>query len=69
VHISAKAGAGIENLLREIRQLCGVADFDLRAAVCFTNRQENLVRQLKKVNSKQQAASIITELLNGPLDV
>ena len=69
VHISAKLGTGIENLLRGIRQLCGVADFDLHASVCFTNRQENLVRQLKKANSKQQAASIITELLNGRLNV
>ena len=69
VHISAKIGTGIENLLREIRQLCGVADFDIKAPVCFTSRQQNLVKQLKKANSKQQAASIITELLNGPLDV
>ena len=69
VQISAKLGAGIENLLKEIRQICGVSDFDLRTAVCFTSRQENLVKQLQKANSKQQAASIITVLLNGPLDV
>jgi tRNA modification GTPase len=69
VQISAKLGAGIENLLKEIRQICGVADFDLRTAVCFTGRQENLVKQLQKAKSKRQAVSIITELLNGPLDV
>jgi len=67
VQISAKLGTGIENLLKKIRKLCGVADFDLHAAVCFTSRQENLVRKLKKANSKQQAASIITELLNGKI--
>ena len=69
VQISAKLGAGIENLLKEIRQICGVADFDLRAAVCFTGRQENLVKQLQKAKSKPQAVSIITELLNGRLNV
>jgi len=65
VQVSAKLGTGIENLLKKIRLICGVADFDLHAPVCFTNRQENLLKKLKKANSKQQAASIITELLNG----
>ena len=69
VQISAKLGTGIENLLKEIRQICGVAGFDLNAPVCFTDRQENLVKQLQKANSKRQAASIITELLNGRLNV
>jgi len=65
VQISAKEGTGIENLLEKIRQTCGVAEFDLKTAVCFTNRQENLLKQLTNIKSKQQAASIITELLNG----
>jgi len=69
VQISAKVGTGIENLLKKIRQICGVADFDLKLAVCITSRQENLVKQLKKAKSKEQAASIITELLNGRLSV
>ena len=69
VQISAKTGAGVENLLEEIRQVCGVADFDLRTTVCFTSRQENLLTQLKNAKSKQQAVSIITELLNGRLRV
>jgi len=65
VQISAKIGTGIENLLEEIRQICGVTDFDLKTTVCFTSRQENLLKQLKKAKSKQQVVSIITELLNG----
>jgi len=65
VQISAKFGTGIENLTKKIQQLCGVADFDLQTAVVFTGRQENLLHQLKKTTSKDQAASIITELLNG----
>jgi len=69
VRISAKLGTGIGNLLKEIRQLCGVADFDLNTDVCFTDRQRNLLKKLRKTSSKQQAASIITELLNGLLNV
>lgn len=69
VKISAKLGTGVENLLTEIRQICGVVNFDLKAPVCFTDRQRDLLEKLKKAESKQQATSIITELLNGPLDV
>jgi tRNA modification GTPase len=65
VQISAKEGTGIENLLEKIRQICGVADFDLKTAIVFTNRQENLLQQLKNAKSKKQATLIITELLNG----
>ena len=69
IRISAEFGAGIENLIEKIRQITGVADFDLQQPVCFTSRQENLVKQLCKTKSKDQAASIITELLNGQLRV
>ncbi len=69
VPISAKKGIGIENLLEKIRRVCGVTDFDLKTPVVFTSRQENLLKQLKNAKSKQQATSIITELLNGRLRV
>ncbi len=65
VRISAKFETNIEILTAKIQQLTGVIDFDLHTAVCFTDRQENLLKQLKNAKSKQQAASIITELLNG----
>ena len=65
VQISAKFETNIESLTRKIQQLAGVADFDLHTVVCFTDRQESLLKQLKNAKSKQQAASIITELLNG----
>ncbi len=65
VPISAKEGIGIENLLEKIRRICGVADFDLKTPVVFTSRQEEVLKQLKNAKSKQQATSIITELLNG----
>ena len=69
VQISAKFGTGIENLIQKIRQICGVADFNLKLAVCITGRQENLVKQLSDAKSRSEAASIITELLNGRLSV
>jgi tRNA modification GTPase len=69
VQISAKFETGIENLMQKITQLAGVADFDLHTAVCFTARQESLLKQLKNAESKQKAALIITELLNGQLPV
>jgi tRNA modification GTPase len=69
VQISAKFGNGIENLCEKIRQICGVDNFDLKSTICFTSRQENLLKQLQKTKSKQQALSIITELLNGRLRV
>jgi tRNA U34 5-carboxymethylaminomethyl modifying GTPase MnmE/TrmE len=65
--ISAKFGTGIEKLCTKIQQLCGVADFDLQQPVCFTSRQENLLKQINSAKSKRQAASIITELLTGQM--
>ena len=69
IRISAKEGTGIENMLEKVRQICGIADFDLKTAVCFTQRQNNLLQKLIHTKSTQQAASIITELLNGTLRV
>ncbi|MHC4388658.1 MAG: GTPase [Planctomycetota bacterium] len=69
VKISAKLGTGVEDLLKEIRQICGVLQFDLKAPACFTDRQRDLLEKLKNASSKPRATSIITELLNGPLDV
>jgi tRNA modification GTPase len=69
VQISAKEGTGIENLSKQIVKTVGAANFDLGEPVCFTARQENLLKQLTNAKSKQQATSIITELLNGQLRV
>jgi tRNA modification GTPase len=65
VEISAKNNTGIENLSKEIIKTTGAADFDLYEPVCFTARQEDILEHLTTANSKQQAASIITELLKG----
>jgi len=69
VQISAKEGTGIESLNKKIIKTIGVADYDLQAPVCFTARQENILRELTNVKSKQQVRSIITELLNGRIRV
>lgn len=67
--IDAKSGTGIENLLEKIPEVLDVASFDLKQPVCFTERQENLLKQLSRAKSTSQAAPIITELLNGQVRV
>jgi tRNA modification GTPase len=69
VLISAKFGTGIEELIQKILQICGVTDFDLKTAVYFTDRQEELLKKLKKAKTEQHAASIIRELLTGQVRV
>ena len=69
VQISAKFETGIDHLREKISLLTGTAGFDLRAEVCTTARQKNLLEQLKQTKSTNQAATIITELLNGKLCV
>jgi len=69
VLISAKLGTGTEKLSKKIQQSCGVTDFDLKTTVCFTSRQETLLKQLLQAKSKDHTLSIITELLNGSLRV
>ena len=69
VKISAKFGTGIANLTEKIRQILSVVGFDLKQPICITDRQENLLKQLKNAKSKSNAHSLITELLNGKLRV
>ena len=69
VLISAKFETGIDELKEKITRLTGAAAFDLRAEVCTTTRQQNLLKQLKQIKSTNHAASIITQLLNGKLCV
>jgi tRNA modification GTPase len=69
VQISAKLGTGIENLAEKIQEIAGISRFDFQNSVCFTARQEQLLEELKTVKSREQAASVITELLNERLSV
>lgn len=69
VSISAKDGAGIENLRVKVHWLLAVDTFDLNQPICFTTRQKNFLTKLTKAKSKKLAVTIITELLNGKLRV
>ena len=69
IKISAKAGTGIENLLKKIRRLSDAADFDLQSPVCFTDRQKNLLQKLTSAKTKKLARQIISGLLNARLCV
>jgi tRNA modification GTPase len=69
VAISAKNGTGIDELTKRIRIALGVDGFDLKQAVCFTDRQKSLLDKLHKAENKPAADSLITELLNGSVCV
>ena len=66
VRISAKDGAGIEELMAAIREVSGVAKFDLAGAVCFTERQRELVGEISRAVTQLEVKSLLGELLNGP---
>jgi tRNA modification GTPase len=63
VRISAKEQTGIDKLISSILQTCGVTSYNLQYPVCFTDRQKNLLNDLKQAKSKQKAFIIITNLL------
>ncbi len=66
--ISAEHGTGIEDLVERFQQCSGLADFDVTTAVCFTARQRHLLRRLLQVGDHAEAAVILKQLLNGPVD-
>jgi tRNA modification GTPase len=69
VLISAKLGNRIDQLCAEIQRLAGVENFDLNQPICFTSRQEQLLKQLTNADSKDKVGGIITQLLSGPPNV
>jgi len=69
VQISAKFATGIETLKAKILQITNTAEFDLHTPIVFTPRQGTLLKQLMTPESRHQALSIISELLNGALAV
>lgn len=69
LQISAKFGTNIEKLIEKIGQVLGIFELDPNQPICFTSRQEELLRQLSNCQSKSKAHSVITELLNDQLRV
>ena len=69
IMISAKFSTNIESLMNKIQQVCGIEKFNISQPICFTARQEKLLKKLAIAKSKDSALSTITELLNGKLHV
>ena len=67
VQISAKLGTGIDNLILAIHRICGVAAFDGRTSIAFSDRQRRLLEALHLSNSKANARSFLSELLESPV--
>lgn len=64
VKISAKTGSGVKELIEKIEGSLGIADFDMKKTVCFTDRQLTIVKQIALSHDKTQAKELITSLLN-----
>jgi tRNA modification GTPase len=69
INISATSGLGIQKLIENIERTTAPANFDLRSAVCFTDRQRDLLNRLIAAGSHKDVLSLITELLNGSIGV
>jgi tRNA modification GTPase len=62
VHISAKSGDGIEDLLNEIQRRLQVCDFDYTLPVAFTIRQEKLLAMIRASGQKEQIREHLIQL-------
>jgi len=67
VCISAKEETGIDDLIRALREVCGLTGFSLNTAVTFTDRQRTLIEQLKAARSPEDASASVARLLHGPI--
>lgn len=65
VPLCAKTGDGIELLIKKLTASLKVEDYDCTAAVCFTERQLEILRQLLHTKEKPQAKELIERLLFG----
>jgi tRNA modification GTPase len=63
--VSAKTGDGVKELLGAIEASLGVADFDLKKTVCFTDRQRKILGKIAQSQDKNAIKELITELLNS----
>lgn len=66
VRVSAQQGRGLDDLIRAIHRACNVAGFDRYTPIAFTDRQRRLLEALQRSDSKPQARSILSELLDSP---
>ncbi len=61
--ISAKLGTNLDKIVEKMQKICGVEGFDIRSAVCFTERQKRLVERLAEAGSNGEAKGVIMELV------
>jgi tRNA modification GTPase len=61
--ISAKSGTNLDKIIEKVQKICGVEGFDVRSAVCFTERQKRLIERLAEAGSKGEAKGVIMELV------
>lgn len=69
VTISAKNKTNLDGLLDAIHLVTGVNDIHAATAVCFTDRQRDILRQIMDCRDRQGAKTLISQLLYGPLSV
>ncbi len=67
VHISAKQGTGIDDLVQAVHRVCGLPELDCLAPVAFTDRQRKGLERLQRATSVSEAGGIIEGLICGPL--
>ena len=65
VKISARTGEGIEDLNGAILRALGAADFCLSGPACFTQRQEEIVKQITEALQAEVMKDLIRQLLKG----
>lgn len=69
IYISAKFGEGTDELAAKIHELLTEGGIGDKEAVCFTERQVGIVGHLAEVTTREDAKSLLTELLNGQVYV
>jgi len=65
VKINARTGEGIEDLNGAILRALGAADFCLSGPACFTQRQEEIVKQITEALQAEVMKDLIRQLLKG----
>ena len=69
IYISAKFGEGTDELAAKIYGLLTEGSIGNMEAACFTERQVGIVGHLAEAATKEEAKSLLTELLNGEVYV
>jgi tRNA modification GTPase len=69
LEISAKQEIGVDKLKQEIRQILGINGFKLETAICFTERQRDLLAELQARCTRKQIQHFVNAMLKAPLNL